>query len=635
MIQFIKRMDRGKLFYCFLAVILSMTLVVPLLLQSPTEAAIKRTPTKPVVTKVTATKDSVTITWKKSKYATSYGVLYRAAGTKKWIRVKTVNSSTSKYTHKSSARYPLKAGKKYYYTVKAYNKYSKRTATDHSLKSVTIPVIPGTVKTVKVKANNYKQTTVTWSKSGNATNYLIYYRPGSSKKWTRIAMVDSRAMKYVHKSSSKYPLKAGNTYYYTVRGYNKVFKTYGGFNRTGIKVNIPKKPAATPTATETPKPTVKPTATPKPTAKPTATPTETPEPTIEPTATPKPTQKPKPTATSKPTQTPKPTATPTPVPNYMTEAYARKCEKEMIRLANVERKKAGLPLLEEHESLNKAAQIRVEETLEKFSHERPNGGDDSTLSYESGAANLHGEVIERGANNPEVAISAWMESKGHRETILNHNWRYVGAGWRSISQYGSYEVLVFADKDPDQKYTLSVDANGGTFPTKGDVETFDLQVPAGATVPVSDIPVPVKEENEFKNWTLIDTVGIETRVKNCVHMFEDLKVKANWTPLATPIPTLTPTPTVTPEPIATPTPTMTPEPTPIETPEIPEPTITPAPDETPTESTSESDSNNNDDDLEFEDYACLTADNIKLTPNTISVENALGEDFSDSIELEP
>lgn len=559
MIQFIKRMDRGRLFYCFLAVILSMTLVVPLLLQSPTEAAIKRTPTKPVVTKVTATKDSVTITWKKSKYATSYGVLYRAAGTKKWIRVKTVSSSTSKYTHKSSARYPLKAGKKYYYTVKAYNKYSKRTATDHSLKSVTIPVIPGTVKTVKVKANNYKQTTVTWSKSGNATNYLIYYRPGSSKKWTRIAMVDSRALKYIHKSSSKYPIKAGQTYYYMVRGYHKTFKTYGGFNRTGVKAVIPRKPRPTATPTETPEPTVEPTATPKPT--------------VKPTATPKPTQKPKPTATSKPTQTPKPTATPTPVPNYMTEAYARKCEKEMIRLANVERKKAGLPLLEEHESLNKAAQIRVEETLEKFSHERPNGGDDSTLSYESGAANLHGEVIERGANNPEVAISAWMESKGHRETILNHNWRYVGAGWRSISQYGSYEVLVFADKDPDQKYTLSVDANGGIFPTKGDVETFDLQVPAGATVPVSDIPVPVKEGNEFEKWSCyVPSFGLEENVGTKLTMFAAKEVKANWTPLATPIPTLTPTPTLTPEPI------ITPDPDPVITPEV---TITPEPTEAP------------------------------------------------------
>lgn len=567
MIQFIKRMDRGKLFYCFLAVILSMTLVVPLLLQSPTEAAIKRTPTKPVVTKVTATKDSVTITWKKSKYATSYGVLYRAAGTKKWIRVKTVSSSTSKYTHKSSARYPLKAGKKYYYTVKAYNKYSKRTATDHSLKSVTIPVIPGTVKTVNVKANNYKQTTVTWSKSGNATNYLIYYRPGSSKKWTRIAMVDSRAMKYVHKSSSKYPLKAGNTYYYTVRGYNKVFKTYGGYNKAGVKAVIPSKPQPTETPTETPEPTVEPTTTPKPT--------------VKPTATPKPTQTPKPVATPKPTQTPKPTATPTSVPNYMTEAYARKCEKEMIRLANVERKKAGLPLLEEHESLNKAAQIRVEETLEKFSHERPNGGDDSTLSYESGAANLHGEVIERGANNPEVAISAWMESKGHRETILNHNWRYVGAGWRSISQYGSYEVLVFADKDPDQKYTLSVDANGGVFPTKGDVETFDLQVPAGATVPVSDIPVPVKEGNEFEKWSCyVPSFGLEENVGTKLTMFAAKEVKANWTPLATPIPTLTPTPTLTPEPI------ITPDPDPVITPEVtitPEPTETPEPTTTPEE----------------------------------------------------
>ena len=577
----IKKLNKGKLFYSLLAFIMAVMLIVPAVLQSPAEAASKRTPTRPVLVKATATKNTATITWKKSKYATSYRVSYKESGAKRWSKLAIVSGKKTSYTHKATSSRPLKAGKKYIFTVRAYNSYAKKWSSyDAKGKTVTIPATPSVVKTIKVKANNYKQTTVTWSKSGNATNYLIYYRPGSSKKWTRIAMVDSRAMKYVHKSSSKYPLKAGNTYYYTVRGYNKVFKTYGGFNRTGIKVNIPKKPAATPTATETPKPTVKPTATPKPTAKPTAMPTETPEPTIEPTATPKPTQKPKPTATSKPTQTPKPTATPTPVPNYMTEAYARKCEKEMIRLANVERKKAGLPALIENEALNRAAQIRVEETIEKFSHERPNGEGPTSVGYEAGAGNLAAEIIERGAYNPEVAISAWMESKGHREIMLSSRYLYVGAGWRNISQYVSYEVLVFADKDPDQKYALSVDANGGTFPTKGDVETFDLQVPAGATVPVSDIPVPVKEENEFKNWTLIDTVGIETRVKNCVHMFEDLKVKANWTPLATPIPTLTPTPTLTPEPI------ITPDPDPVITPEVtitPEPTETPEPTTTPEE----------------------------------------------------
>ena len=554
----IKKLNKGKLFYSLLAFIMAVMLIVPAVLQSPAEAASKRTPTRPVLVKATATKNTATITWKKSKYATSYRVSYKESGAKRWSKLAIVSGKKASYTHKATSSRPLKAGKKYIFTVRAYNSYAKKWSSyDAKGKTVTIPATPSVVKTIKVKANNYKQTTVTWSKSGNATNYLIYYRPGSSKKWTRIAMVDSRAMKYVHKSSSKYPLKAGNTYYYTVRGYNKVFKTYGGYNKAGVKAVIPSKP------------------------QPTETPTETPEPTIEPTATPKPTQKPKPTATSKPTQTPKPTATPTPVPNYMTEAYARKCEKEMIRLANVERKKAGLPALVENEALNRAARVRVEEIVEKFSHGRPNGEDSSTVGYEVGAGNIGSEVIERGGNTPEIAISAWMQSKGHRNTILSSSWYYVGAGWRhGVSQNSGYAVLVFADKDPDQKYTLSVDANGGTFPTKGDVETFDLQVPAGATVPVSDIPVPVKEENEFKNWTLIDTVGIETRVKNCVHMFEDLKVKANWTPLATPIPTLTPTPTLTPEPI------ITPDPDPVITPEVtitPEPTETPEPTTTPEE----------------------------------------------------
>ena len=564
----IKKLNKGKLFYSLLAFIMAVMLIVPAVLQSPAEAASKRTPTRPVLVKATATKNTATITWKKSKYATSYRVSYKESGAKRWSKLAIVSGKKTSYTHKATSSRPLKAGKNYIFTVRAYNSYAKKWSSyDAKGKTVTIPATPSVVKTIKVKANNYKQTTVTWSKSGNATNYLIYYRPGSSKKWTRIAMVDSRAMKYVHKSSSKYPLKAGNTYYYTVRGYNKVFKTYGGYNKAGVKAVIPSKPQPTETPTETPEPTVEPTATPKPT--------------VKPTATPKPTQTPKPVATPKPTQTPKPTATPTPVPNYMTEAYARKCEKEMIRLANVERKKAGLPALIENEALNRAAQIRVEETIEKFSHERPNGEGPTSVGYEAGAGNLAAEIIERGAYNPEVAISAWMESKGHREIMLSSRYLYVGAGWRNISQYVSYEVLVFADKDPDQKYALSVDANGGVFPTKGDVETFDLQVPAGATVPVSDIPVPVKEENDFKDWTLIDTVGIEYNAgSNNIHMFEDLKVKANWTPLATPIPTLTPTPTLTPEPI------ITPDPDPVITPEVtitPEPTETPEPTTTPEE----------------------------------------------------
>lgn len=63
-------------------------------------------------------------------------------------------------------------------------------------------------------------------------------------------------------------------------------------------------------------------------------------------------------------------------------------------------------------------------------------------------------------------------------------------------------------------------------------------------------------------------------------MFAAKEVKANWTPLATPIPTLTPEPIITPDPdpVITPEVTITPEPT-----EAPEPTETPEPTATPEE----------------------------------------------------
>ena len=43
-----------------------------------------------------------------------------------------------------------------------------------------------------------------------------------------------------------------------------------------------------------------------------------------------------------------------------------------------------------------------------------------------------------------------------------------------------YWVQIFA-KTHDQKFTLTVDANGGTFPDKGGVEKYTMKIPAGMT----------------------------------------------------------------------------------------------------------------------------------------------------------
>ena len=493
-------MKRKRIISCFLAVLLVLVMAMPVF------AASGKTPSAVSVTKAAAAKNSATVTWKKSKYATSYRIYYKQAGTRKWTTLATISSKNLKYTHKSSRKHPLKGGKKYTYTVRAYNKYGRKWSSyDKKGKTVTIPTVPSIVKT-RVKANNYKQTTVTWTKSINATNYLVYYRSADATKWTRIANVSSKTLKYVHKSSRKYPVEAGKTYYYMVRGYNKTYKTYGSYNKAGLQVVIPERPAATPTAT----PTVAPTATPKPTQKP------------------KPTATPKPTVTPKPTQKPKPTATPTPDPDSPSEI--NKKIKEVVKLTNQVRVKHGSAAVVEDAALDAGAAVRAKEIYTKFSHGRPDGSDFSTAYYEAGAGNILGENIATG-DTPERAVYLWENSRGHLVSMLDREATHIGVG-----VYKNFWVQIFA-KNPSQKYTLTVYANGGTFPSKGGVEKFEMSVPARADVKLSTIDIPEKEGCSFIGWTefhenpyfesgLMDLDDIKNGGE--VHMFENERIKATW-----------------------------------------------------------------------------------------------------------
>ena len=97
-------------------------------------------PSVPGTVKISSVKaygtNKVNIRWNKAKNATSYRIYYRSSTTKKWTAVKTVSSKTTRYTYVNSK---LKAGKKYYYTVKAYNQNSKKWGEyDVTGKSVTM-----------------------------------------------------------------------------------------------------------------------------------------------------------------------------------------------------------------------------------------------------------------------------------------------------------------------------------------------------------------------------------------------------------------------------------------------------------------------------------------------------------------
>ena len=477
--------------------LLVLALAVMLLIPAVPAQAASRTPGKVTLSSVTTSgSNKVTIKWKKASNATQYRIYWKEARAKSWKTLANVSASKTSYTHTSNKKATLKGGKKYTYTVRAYNKYGKKWSSYNKKgKTVTIPAVPSTVK-ASAKPNGYSQTTITWSKASNATNYLVYYRSADTTKWTRIANVSSKTLKYVHKSSRKYPVKAGRTYYYMVRGYNKTFKTYGSYNKAGLRVVIPEKPAATPTAT----PTVAPTATPKPTQRP------------KPTATPKPTQKPKPTATPKPTETP-----------LNTEKFI----KEVIRLTNIERQKAGKNPVQENAALDKGAAVRAKEcALVKYSHTRPDGTNANTAYHEAGAGNIRGENIAVGFRTPKEFVNGVVNSPGHYVTMADSGATHIGVGCYKKDGV-IYWVQIFA-KDPDQKFTLTVDANGGTFPDKGGVEKYTMQIPAGMTLSIDNISKPENDGSRFDKWTTVYDDGYETKQTTEIHMSETKTLKANW-----------------------------------------------------------------------------------------------------------
>ena len=284
----------------YLAVLLMLALAFTLLIPAPVQAASKKKPAKVTVTSVkTSGTNKVVIKWRKAKYATNYRIYWKQAGTKKWRTLATVKSNRTSYTHKSNSKAKLIGGKKYVYTVRAYNRYGRKWGAYNSKgKTVTIPAVPGKVNITQTNATSNRKVTITWDKTSNATSYRVFYKKSGAKKWITVANVSASKNSYTHSNNKKTPLVVGSKYVYTVRAYNKTSRKWGAYNTKGVVVTVPKKNAPVPT--QPAKPTAVPTQKPKPTEVP-AKPTQAP---VKPTATPVPV---------KPTEAPKPTATPAPV----------------------------------------------------------------------------------------------------------------------------------------------------------------------------------------------------------------------------------------------------------------------------------------------------------------------------------
>ena len=123
-------------------------------------------------------------------------------------------------------------------------------------------------------------------------------------------------------------------------------------------------------------------------------------------------------------------------------------EKEVFNLINQQRANNGLPALKVDEELQKVARIKAEDMVSNnyFSHTSPTYGSPFDMMKSFGISYTSaGENIAGNSNN-SAAVTAWMNSPGHRANILNDKYTHTGLAVVSSPKYGKIYVQMFISK---------------------------------------------------------------------------------------------------------------------------------------------------------------------------------------------
>lgn len=151
---------------------------------------------------------------------------------------------------------------------------------------------------------------------------------------------------------------------------------------------------------------------------------------------------------------------------------------ELISLANKERKNLGLTTLSQNENLSRAALAKGNDMLKKqyWSHFGPNGETPWQFITDAGYNYVYaGENLAKDFQTSLDTHLAWMNSKTHRDNIVNSNFKDVGIaivsgqfqGYSStivVQMFGSEEMPVKKEDPPSSV----VGSNSSTNPNPQD-----------------------------------------------------------------------------------------------------------------------------------------------------------------------
>ena len=123
-------------------------------------------------------------------------------------------------------------------------------------------------------------------------------------------------------------------------------------------------------------------------------------------------------------------------------------EKEVFDLINKQRTNNGLPALQNDSEVQRIARIKAQDMVNNnyFSHNSPTYGSpfDMMKSFKV-SYKTAGENIAANSSNSS-AVTAWMNSSGHKANILNSSFNYTGIGVVSSPRYGKMYVQMFIGK---------------------------------------------------------------------------------------------------------------------------------------------------------------------------------------------
>ena len=123
-------------------------------------------------------------------------------------------------------------------------------------------------------------------------------------------------------------------------------------------------------------------------------------------------------------------------------------EKEVFGLINKQRTNNGLSALKIDTEVLNVARVKAKDMVDNnyFSHNSPTYGSpfdmlkSFKISYKTAGENIAGN------SSNSAAVTAWMNSSGHKANILNSAFNYTGIGVVKSSKYGKVYVQMFIGK---------------------------------------------------------------------------------------------------------------------------------------------------------------------------------------------